>query len=387
MALIITWLVALTLNQHREFVVSLTSSYTSPKTAEVRSSGVAQPELAPFSFGNSSASWRFPAGTTFLEGLRSCDTLNCVRDAHTLPKGNAKFNFPHFLIAGYSKSATTSLYIYLIEHPEVITPQTKEANYFTGKCKVEGYRLDCKPGATSKYLNDMRISSFSTWKVKGQKASFEATPRIFDMGPQLAQVLREKMPWVKIVVSYREPISRSISKHVMLWDKNQTTAHGESVCMNQEGNDLAYCLGNDMNPIMGTPRDTYYSYPLQFWVDHFPPEQLHVIQYEELVGDKQEYELRRLKKFLGLDVDALEDKLDFGKVNCRSCTIEPEGHMLPEELYRELVSEVKRDTRQMAYLFDKHKLADGKKWMANWEKIWKDNLDTCVNGMCKVKLS
>ena len=120
----------------------------------------------------------------------------------------------------------------------------------------------------------MRISSFSTWKVKGQRASFDATPKVFDLGAQvrtmscfhrapgaaviqhqpstsihpppakrgplaggvfhslprlpltlltqgLPQILREKMPWLKLVVSYREPISRSISKHVMLWDKNQ----------------------------------------------------------------------------------------------------------------------------------------------------------------------
>ena len=64
---------------------------------------------------------RFGSGTTFLEGLKTCESFKCVKEAHLLPRegqhgvggGNgtrAHCNFPHFLIAGYSKSATTSLY-------------------------------------------------------------------------------------------------------------------------------------------------------------------------------------------------------------------------------------------------------------------------------------
>ena len=174
-------------------------------------------------------------------------------------------------------------YSYLVSHPDIVQPAVKESNFFTGKCEISGYRLDCQPRATINYLNDMRITSFSTWKVKGQRASFDATPKIFDLGAQgLARVLREKMPWVKLVVSYREPISRSISKHVMLWDKNQTTAQGEPVCMNQLGHDLAFCLEHDRQPIMGNPRDSYYSHPLQAWIDAFPTDQIHVIQVRAL---------------------------------------------------------------------------------------------------------
>lgn len=236
-----------------------------------------------------------------------------------------------------------------------------------------GYRLDCQPRATINYLNDMRISSFSTWRVKGQRAPFDATPKVFDLGAQgLARVLREKMPWLKLVVSYREPISRSISKHVMLWDKNQTSARGEPVCMNQPGADLAYCLEHDTQPIMGNPRDSYYSHPLQAWLDAFPAKQIHVIQYENLVavGEKQAAELRRLKTFLGIDVDATADELA-SEFSCRSCTIEPEGHMLPDDLYRSLVQEARKDARQLAYLLEKHALIpSGKAWMRNWESLY-----------------
>ncbi len=176
LALIITWLLFLTVQQRLQVPGSSSPS--------VRSTDIREMRAAP-SFSAGDRSWRFPPSTTFLEGLRGCETLDCVRDAHTLPHGDARYNFPHFMIAGYSKSATTSLYSYLTRHPDIIKPSVKESNFLTGSCQIQGYRLDCKPGSTLAYLNDMRISSFSTWKVKGQRASFDATPKVFDLGAQV----------------------------------------------------------------------------------------------------------------------------------------------------------------------------------------------------------
>jgi hypothetical protein len=53
------------------------------------------------------------ANKTFLEALKSCKDMVCVREAHKLPKKEAKFNFPHFLIIGFQKAATTSLHVYV----------------------------------------------------------------------------------------------------------------------------------------------------------------------------------------------------------------------------------------------------------------------------------
>ena len=276
LALIITWLLFLAVQQRPPLPGSSSLTVRSTDAREIRAAPTEGAGETPW-VGDDRQSWRFPPSATFLEGLRGCETLDCVRDAHALPHGDARYNFPHFMIAGYSKSATTSLYSYLTRHPDIIKPAVKESNFLTGSCQIQGYRLDCKPGSTLAYLNDMRISSFSTWKVKGQRASFDATPKVFDLGAQvrrchlstglpaplvcrgdghppsinhhpwsardrnaalcsaaltlcpvsaplpqgLPQILREKMPWLKLVVSYREPISRSISKHVMLWDKNQ----------------------------------------------------------------------------------------------------------------------------------------------------------------------
>ena len=144
------------------------------------------------------------------------------------------------------------------------------------------------------------------------------------------------------------------------------------MCMNQPGHDLAFCLEHDKNPIMGVPRDSYYSHPLQYWLDAFPAEQIHVVQYENLVavGERQAAELRRLKAFLDIDMDAISDEL-VSEFNCRSCTIEPEGHVLPEALYQSLVQEARRDTKRLAYLLEKHGLVDSSKaWIQNWGSLY-----------------
>lgn len=41
--------------------------------------------------------------------LRTCETLACLRAVHAAA-GPTRFNFPHFVVAGYHKSATTSLH-------------------------------------------------------------------------------------------------------------------------------------------------------------------------------------------------------------------------------------------------------------------------------------
>lgn len=50
-------------------------------------------------------------GQQFLQALASCTTLKCVKEAHRLPRSPKQFNYPHFIIAGFQKSATTSTHV------------------------------------------------------------------------------------------------------------------------------------------------------------------------------------------------------------------------------------------------------------------------------------
>lgn len=74
------------------------------------------------------------ASSLFLDKLATCDSLDCLREAHMLPRGAAKFNHPHFLIIGFQKAATTSLYSYLARHNETLASSLKEPEFFVNGC-------------------------------------------------------------------------------------------------------------------------------------------------------------------------------------------------------------------------------------------------------------
>lgn len=56
---------------------------------------------------------RFPKDMNFTAALATCETLECVHDAHYQPRDGPRFNFPDFFIIGWQKTATTSLYSYV----------------------------------------------------------------------------------------------------------------------------------------------------------------------------------------------------------------------------------------------------------------------------------
>ena len=323
---------------------------------------------------------------TFLEAIKTCETFQCLREAHMLPRGNATFNYPHFMIAGYSKSATTSLHGYLSRHPNVLTPLKKEPALLTNRCKYFGKKMWCPPARAQEYIVKLlRRDRFVM--NKGQLMAYEATPRIFDLGPDLADILYDTMPWIKLVVSMREPISRSISKYVMFKEK-----FNKGCFVN---NTLSECLLKDKERFYGNPKRKYYSLPLGYWMDYFPADQIKLIQYEDLIGERQAQELHGLKEFLGIDPKISGDSLDWGlpptdeaTYNCRHCRIHPEGWPIEKTVYRKLIGRVEQDVDELTRLITKFKLGNATRWKENWRRVWDSNLESCDDsGMCHIQLS
>jgi len=58
---------------------------------------------------------QFNKTVSFIDALKTCTDMECVKSAHYQPKKEAKFNFPHFLIIGFQKAATTSLHVYVVD--------------------------------------------------------------------------------------------------------------------------------------------------------------------------------------------------------------------------------------------------------------------------------
>lgn len=312
---------------------------------------------------SASSSHLSPETTTALRELAQCSTLECISEMHSRLKGT-KFNLPHFFIVGWQKCATTSVYKHLTRHPEIAKPFVKEPHFFTAcqragpACKVAGGNSEHSYIRDALQIERAAASGLSL-------ASLDASVDYAMFGEVLGPKFRELFPWLKLVFVMRERIGRAMSWKNMLAEKFDRGCKGN----------LAKCLRGSLTKMN-------YSEPLAAWLEHFPAEQIHVMQFEALAEDP-ETEMRKLKEFLGLDPDLPSAELR--NVNSRPGS---SGWPMEKKEYEELIEESRKDARALIEVLEKHKLGSGESWMANWEAVWNKNLETCdAKGKCAVSSS
>jgi hypothetical protein len=185
---------------------------------------------------------------------------------------------PSVLIIGAQKSGTTSLYQYLVEHPNIVPPLTKEAHFFDlhyGR-GVSWYR-GCFP-----YSHLLR----------GGSLTLDASPYylVHPLAPSRAAAL---LPQVKLIAILRNPVDRALSHyHHEVRKGREPLSFAEAIERESER------LAGEEDRLMCEP--TYYSYShhrhsyirrghyleqLRGWAQYFRREQLLVLQSEALFGD------------------------------------------------------------------------------------------------------
>lgn len=107
-------------------------------------------------------------------------------------------SLPDFLVIGAQKAGTTSLYNYLVQHPQIIGNKTwKEIRYFDLK---ENYRQGL----------GWYLGNFPSKREKGDKLTFDASPSYlyFDYIPELIQ---KDLGNIKMIAILRKPVDRAYS--------------------------------------------------------------------------------------------------------------------------------------------------------------------------------
>lgn len=287
----------------------------------------------------------------FIDVLATCKTLSCLRDAHTRTRDpGQQFNFPHALLIGWQKSATTSLFAHLERHPQVLASKEKEPEFFTIKCTDNPFS-GCPRTEQAWYIeNTIQRDNFV--KSKGKLMAFEASTHYAMNGDLLAKGIAETLPWVKIVASLREPISRATSMLVHMADKE---ANG---CLANGNTDIYTCLTTESQLIgnhgpfnlVDSPHGNY-SYALRHWLEAFPRGRVHIMQYEELIAEDRRSEdvLHDLKLFLGVDPGE-PGPSPYGRIldkhNLRKDHLNPDGWPIKKEKYLKLIDMVKEDAEK-----------------------------------------
>ena len=101
---------------------------------------------------------------------------------------------PNLLIAGVPKAGTSSLFSYLVQHPDVCGATRKEVGFFTPDAP------DGMAGSLEHYA--------SFFPCTGAAYTTEATPRYVYGGRTLIAAIQRSLPAVRILLILREPFER-----------------------------------------------------------------------------------------------------------------------------------------------------------------------------------
>lgn len=205
---------------------------------------------------------------------------------------------PGLLIIGAQKGGTTSLFNYLVQHPDVLPPFGKELHYFDLHYRrgVRWYR--------SRFPYARRLERGAL--------TLDASP-YYLAHPQVPPRAAELLPSVRLVALLRNPVDRALSHH-----QHEVRGGREKLPFAEAIEREAERLAGEEERLRSDP--DYYSYnhhrysytlrgryveQLRRWTEHYPRSQLLVLQSERLFSDPAAVTLE-VQRFLGLPPSRLE---------------------------------------------------------------------------------
>lgn len=220
---------------------------------------------------------------------------------------------PDYLIIGTARSASTSLYQYLIQHPCVAPALTKQLHFFDTYFLngIEWYKV-CLPYKWDKFYKEKILR---TKFVTG-----EATVH-YMMHPLAPKRVYEKIPHVKLIAILRNPVDRAYSHYqTEFLNKNEILSFEEAIEQEPsmlEGefeklmNDEKYVSKN--YPHRAYLRSGIYVEQLKRWFDYFPKKQFLILKSEDF-SQNPSTAFKEILEFLNLpDFELLEYKKLHGR--------------------------------------------------------------------------
>lgn len=189
---------------------------------------------------------------------------------------------PDFLIVGAQKGGTTSLYLYLNEHPNIGGAVIKEINFFDKNYHrgLSWYRAQFPTPLRKLYIRDIRKQNY----IIG-----EASPNYF-IHPHTPGRIAKILPDVKLIALLRNPVERAYSQYrhnvargyeqlsfadAIEAEEARTWAEKEKVLSDAHYNSTAFFRYSYL------ARGVYVD-QLKHWLNFFPREHLLMLKSEEL---------------------------------------------------------------------------------------------------------
>jgi len=188
---------------------------------------------------------------------------------------------PNFLIIGAAKCGTSSIYMYLKQHPEIFMSPIKEPHYFSFTSETKKTQ---GPGdSVTQAITEIEEYKNLFNDVQNEKAIGEASPT-YIYQPNAAERIQNLIPNAKLIAILRNPAERAFSAYMHVVRDRREPA----------------------GPLWHYRNCGFYFEQLTRYFNLFPKDQIQVFTYEDLRSD-QEGVLKNIFKFLDVDTNFIPD--------------------------------------------------------------------------------
>lgn len=203
---------------------------------------------------------------------------------------------PDWLHIGSGKSGSTSLSVYLAQHPQLFVSPVKEPRHFLS------------PGVRPSFTgpsDEERVNQSLVWDPEAYRQLFDGRSEGQLAGelsqtylgwPSAPAAVRAHNPDARMLAVLRHPAERAFSS----WAAHRrdgferVTSFEEALAQEEQR------LADGWGPIWAYTERGRYADALTRWYEHFPPDQIRVWLYEDLRSDLDGL-LRGAFEFLGVD--------------------------------------------------------------------------------------
>lgn len=202
---------------------------------------------------------------------------------------------PNFLIIGPAKSATTSLYQYLNQHPEIYMSPVKEPRFFA----YEGENLDFA-GPGDEIVAKSSITALDSYRalfdgVKNEAAIGEASPNYLYV-PKAPERIRHHIPDARLIAILRNPVERAYSNFMHnIRDGFEPLSDFGQVLREEQTR-----IRNRWAPRWHYRNQGFYYAQLMRYFETFERNQIKIILYEEFAANTRSL-MGDLFRFLDVD--------------------------------------------------------------------------------------
>lgn len=198
---------------------------------------------------------------------------------------------PGFLVVGTKRGGSTSIYHWIAQHPQVAPCRTRKGTHF----------FDVNHGRGESWFRSAFESRRHPWRVTGEGSPY------YMFHPHSMLWIKETLPDVRLIAVLRDPVARAWSHHQYEVQNGRETL-GFEAALDAEPRRTA---GEEhlilLDPSHVSDEHRYHTYlargryaeQVVRILDHFPREQLLVLQSEALFADPHG-QLQRVWDFLGL---------------------------------------------------------------------------------------